>query len=249
MQLKIKIALAPEVSEPSLPPYDLVKIVRFSLFIISIICAIVYFFWSGKTSPEIQPIVHIANEPAATKDKLIPSASAVSDNLATAAVKVNMVSTTQVKPLPSITVVERAKSNTAASEQMDMAASPSQAKVEKVAKKAQTDSAASHVMRALLTSAVVTKEPVDNLTQLVSLSKHRKLYFYTHLVDLKGIAVTHHWYHNDVLVADVTLAIGSDNWRTYSSKSFSAKMTGKWRVELVKKPDIILSSINFDIGH
>lgn len=45
--------------------------------------------------------------------------------------------------------------------------------------------------------------------------------------------VTHKWYYEDSLMAEVQLSVRSAAWRTYSSKNMMPAWTGTWRVIVV----------------
>lgn len=105
------------------------------------------------------------------------------------------------------------------------------------------------VKRAVFTSEVLAREPVDDLGNEVSLSHHEKVYFYTQLIDLNGQKVEHRWYLEQELKAIIRLKVSSDNWRTYSSKTLNASMQGNWRVEVVIAPNTVLEVHNLDVSH
>jgi len=105
------------------------------------------------------------------------------------------------------------------------------------------------VKRAILTTAIVQREPVDDLTDTVSLTQRQRIFYFTHLLASNGQVMQHRWYFKDTLQASVRLKIGSDNWRTYSSKAFTNAMQGSWRVELVDSRNKVLDVHNFDVSH
>ncbi|XOV80177.1 MAG: DUF2914 domain-containing protein [Aestuariibacter sp.] len=94
-------------------------------------------------------------------------------------------------------------------------------------------SALADIARAQLTSAVENKEPVDDLGSLVFGRPNtiEKVLYFTHVTDMAEKTLVHRWILNGNVVAEVELSIGSDNWRTYSSKRIAPGMSGNWRVE------------------
>jgi len=104
------------------------------------------------------------------------------------------------------------------------------------------------VTRAVLTTAVVNKEPVDVLGAEVSqLDINEQLLFFTELNNMKSKKVFHRWFFEGALIAEVELNIFSERYRTYSSKKIMAQQTGNWRVELVNSKENILASKSFHI--
>jgi hypothetical protein len=76
-----------------------------------------------------------------------------------------------------------------------------------------------------------------------------KLYAFTRVIGAEGdTRVYHKWYHEDVLVADVTLTVRSGNWRTWSTKNVQPEWTGDWRLVVVSENGSILETIKFAIN-
>jgi len=85
------------------------------------------------------------------------------------------------------------------------------------------------VARAIFTTAIADREPVDNL-DTVSNSTQR-VYFFSDLRGLAGQIVTHRWEYNDKVMAEVTFKVGDGaRWRVYSSKNLLPEWTGQWSV-------------------
>ena len=104
------------------------------------------------------------------------------------------------------------------------------------------------VTRAVLTTAVVNKEPIDVLGAQVSLfSIDEQLFFFTEINNLKSQTVFHRWFFENTLMAEVELNLFSMRYRTYSLKKIMTKQTGNWRVELVNSKQDILASMTFHI--
>jgi len=85
------------------------------------------------------------------------------------------------------------------------------------------------VARAIFTSAIVDREPSDNL---VTVSNDiTRVFFFSDLRDLAGQIVTHRWEYNGKVMAEVTFKVGNGaRWRVYSSKNLLPEWTGQWTV-------------------
>mgnify|MGYP000719030459 CR=1 FL=1 len=100
------------------------------------------------------------------------------------------------------------------------------------------------VKRAVISSAIENREPVDNLSQIGA--DINKVYFFTEITNKANTMITHRWFLNGRLEAEVVLKIGSDRWRTYSSKNLVPTMhTGDWQVEVVDETNKMIGSATF----
>ena len=59
--------------------------------------------------------------------------------------------------------------------------------------------------------------------------------------------VTHAWYYEGKTMARVDLNIGSENWRTWSYKSFLSEWTGNWEVKVLDAEGMVLGSAGFEV--
>ncbi len=86
----------------------------------------------------------------------------------------------------------------------------------------------------MLTTAVSQREPENVLKDIVASNDFSdKLMFFTEVRNLDGQSISHLWFHQDQLMAEVELAIRANRYRTYSSKNIMPSQTGDWRVEVV----------------
>jgi hypothetical protein len=99
------------------------------------------------------------------------------------------------------------------------------------------------VARAILTSEVVDREPVDDLESLTS--ERTQIYFFTELVGLEGTRVTHRWEYKGESVDEVHLSIGGPRWRIWSSKKLDPTWLGHWAVSLVSEDGEVLATDTF----
>ena len=106
-----------------------------------------------------------------------------------------------------------------------------------------------HVERSQLSSGIEQKEPVDDLGQYVTTQQGtvRKLYFFSHIKDMANREIIHRWLYKGEEKAAIVLNIGSDDWRTYSSKNIPWQWQGEWQVQ-VWHEDLQLISYTFSLN-
>ena len=272
LQLKIKIEMVPElpVSVPHTEvSLDWSKIIKFIFFLVCITLIIIYFLWPSSPSA----LTPAPSLPSPLPQSPLPRSDVLVKADIVSAPVVEKVLT--VAPIMTVSNVEHA---TVPVEQPQLTSTPPvstlgshfpvvQSKIVAVEEFVHDIQAAPNlpiavepikdlpsplnlkVQRAMLTSAIDQREPVNTLGNVVSLEKHRRIYFFTHLVDSNKQQMEHRWFYKNQLQAAVVLKIGSDNWRTYSSKGLTENMLGAWRVELVDQSNTLLNVINFDISH
>jgi len=102
--------------------------------------------------------------------------------------------------------------------------------------------------RALFAQSIVDHEPVDQTVELSNDSG--KIYFFTELRGLNGKSVTHRWEYAGKPHAAVTFNVGSNRWRTWSSKTLRPQWTGVWTVSVVDEDGNILAeeSLNYVVA-
>lgn len=105
-----------------------------------------------------------------------------------------------------------------------------------------------YVARALLTLTIKGREPKDSIDSVTLNNKEvETIYFYLHLINLQGKAITIIWYHNDKQDSKLTMQVHSKNWRTYASKLLNKERLGSWRVELQDESGNILAVKKFTV--
>ena len=88
-----------------------------------------------------------------------------------------------------------------------------------------------YVARAVFTSDIVDREPVD---QIVSLDENAtRVIFFTDLRNLQGRTVTHRWEFEGRIISEVDIEVGGPRWRAYSVKSLNPGEAGKWTVFVI----------------
>jgi hypothetical protein len=101
-----------------------------------------------------------------------------------------------------------------------------------------------YIARAQFTTAVIAREPVDRVESMYPMNDEPSgtLYYFTEVVNMGGETVTHVWEYEGQVIAEVLLEIGSDRWRTWSSKQLLPSMTGFWRVLVIDAQGNLLST-------
>lgn len=85
-----------------------------------------------------------------------------------------------------------------------------------------------YVARAVFTSDVVNREPVD---QLVSVGPDQdSVYFFTDLRNLQGRTVRHRWEFEGQFMGEIEFQVGGPRWRVFSKKTLNPDEIGKWTV-------------------
>ncbi len=87
---------------------------------------------------------------------------------------------------------------------------------------------AAGIERGLFTSAVVDREPVDQLSEIAP--DQNQVTFFTELRDLQGQNITHQWIYDDSVMFEKTFTVGGPRWRVWSSKTIPPEATGTWMV-------------------
>ena len=106
------------------------------------------------------------------------------------------------------------------------------------------DAFALRVVDAVITTAIIEQMPVDSIETYPA--DYGKLFCFTRIVGAeKDLKVTHVWYYQDDELARVELAVGSADWRTYSSKRFLPQWGGQWRVVVLDEEGRELATVPF----
>ncbi|MBU3005006.1 DUF2914 domain-containing protein [Paraglaciecola arctica] len=106
------------------------------------------------------------------------------------------------------------------------------------------------VERSQLTSSIENREPTDDLEGVVQghVDEMKRVYFFTQVSGLANKQIIHRWLYQGEEKAAVVLNIGSDNWRTYSSKRLPRDWQGKWQVQ-VWQGDLMLITHHFEVDY
>jgi len=90
---------------------------------------------------------------------------------------------------------------------------------------------AGEVARAVLTTGVVEREPVNQLDNIPA--DDSRVLFFTDIRDMTDKTVTHLWKHNGEVMAEVKFNVGGPRWRVWSSKNLMPEWSGDWTVSVV----------------
>jgi hypothetical protein len=101
------------------------------------------------------------------------------------------------------------------------------------------------VDRSALTSAIIEREPQDDLRE-VGIDQG-KIFYFTEVHDMPGGTVVHRWEHGGEVVAEVPFEIGGTRWRTYSSKDLMPGWTGAWTVSTLDPAGRVLDTQSFTV--
>lgn len=244
MQLKIKIDLHQEPQAATIAPFDWHKISLFVLLLCGGFVVIGLMLWHAVASPLPE------SPPQQLSSMLVePTALPATEN----SPSVETQQLPQRKSLPSNSTEQVLSQPTPQLTSASVSVNETEATV--APNKLVTDSAEitteqlkvehklnSRVKRAHFASAIINREPEVITSDELSLAQHPKLYLFSQIINSKGKTIRHQWYFNGQLSATVTLAIGSENWRTFSSKKLTLGMLGVWRVDIVDESDNVLSS-------
>lgn len=104
------------------------------------------------------------------------------------------------------------------------------------------------VSRAVLTTQVLEREPVDVLkTDIYRNDFDENLSFFSEIKGMQGQIVRHIWYFEGEVLAEIELAISAPRYRTYSTKNIMPNQLGQWRVEVVTTANELLAHKDFRI--
>ena len=95
------------------------------------------------------------------------------------------------------------------------------------------------ISRAVFATSLNDREPANNLESVIYGEK--VVYFFTEIINANATNVTHLWTYNDIEIARVKLSVGSDNWRTWSSKQIWHLTPGNIKVQVLDADDLILA--------
>ena len=77
----------------------------------------------------------------------------------------------------------------------------------------------------------------------------KKVYCFTHIEGAaQELQISHRWYYQDSLMAEIALPVKSKSWRTWSSKNLVKSWRGNWRVDVVDPDGKVLRSASFTYG-
>ncbi len=103
------------------------------------------------------------------------------------------------------------------------------------------------VADAVITTAVVDREPVDSVDVFFPV-KNGKLYCFTRITGAdEPTSVYHVWFLDRKLMSRVELPVNSPDWRTWSVNTFMSDWSGEWRVEIQDVDGNMLHKVGFQL--
>lgn len=101
-----------------------------------------------------------------------------------------------------------------------------------------------NVARAIFTSQIIDREPVDDLASIPN--AQQQVYFFSELRHLEGQIVTHRWEYQGQVMAEVKFKVGGPRWRVYSSKNLLPEWVGQWTVLVLDESGLPLKASIFE---
>ncbi len=95
------------------------------------------------------------------------------------------------------------------------------------------------IERAVFCTSLNDREPANELESVHYGEKN--VYFFTKILNANATVVTHLWTYNDIEIARVQLNVGSDQWRTWSSKQIWHLTPGELKVQVLDADNLILA--------
>ncbi len=87
---------------------------------------------------------------------------------------------------------------------------------------------APNVARAIFTTEIVEREPIDQILMLSN--KTLDVFFFTDLRHFEGRTVIHKWVYNDKVESVIRFKVKGPRWRVFSRKALKPEQLGKWSV-------------------
>jgi len=105
------------------------------------------------------------------------------------------------------------------------------------------------VKRFILARSIIDREPIGSIDSITTDTKGvATIYAFSEVINMSNRTLYYHWVNNEKQVAKVSVGIGTDSWRSYSSKYINKKMKGSWLVELRTEDGQKLASAKFFAG-
>lgn len=140
----------------------------------------------------------------------------------------------------ALPVAAAAQSQTPDSKESASAADTTTSKTEQAPAKESpsTSEASAHVVRAVFATDVAEREPVDELDSIPA--DLDRLYFFTEIVDMEGEMITHQWWVDGEMAAEVPIEINGPRWRVHSTKTLPKGASSAWTVRVLDDTGAVL---------
>ncbi len=104
------------------------------------------------------------------------------------------------------------------------------------------------LVKAQLTSNIYQRSPIDNIDKISLAGKpSRPIFLFLHFNKFKDKKIFVNWYYHDKRAARVTLPVGNNDWRTYSSKILNQNRLGSWHVMVKNQSGKPLAQFKFSV--
>ena len=101
-----------------------------------------------------------------------------------------------------------------------------------------------YVARAVFTTGIVKREPVDDITTLTTDANH--VYYFADVRNMAGQTVIQRWEYRGHIVSQVSFPVGGARWRVYSLKTLKPSQTGEWEASVLTRAGVTLAVNTFD---
>ncbi|MEE9339841.1 MAG: DUF2914 domain-containing protein [Methylococcaceae bacterium] len=105
------------------------------------------------------------------------------------------------------------------------------------------------ISRALLTNALIDREPVDNIISFVKVSRQKdtKINYFTEIMNMNGKVLYHQWLWEGQMEFNKKINIKGSRWRVSTKKFIPFSKPGTWLAKLVNEEGNILNEIKFEV--
>ncbi|MFQ5638585.1 MAG: DUF2914 domain-containing protein [bacterium] len=102
---------------------------------------------------------------------------------------------------------------------------------------------ADSVARAMFTTKVTEREPVDSIDTLYT--DVNKIFYFSDIRDMTGKTVRHRWIYDGRTLFEKSFDVKGPRWRVSSSKRLMPEWTGEWKVYITDSTGSILREDSF----
>jgi len=103
--------------------------------------------------------------------------------------------------------------------------------------------ATGNIARAMFTTAIENREPVDRV--LILENNISDIYFFSDLRHFQGKTLKHRWEYEGRVVNEKTFEVKGPRWRVYSVHKIDRNMLGRWTVVMTDDKDCPLKAVIF----
>lgn len=238
--------------------WDIKRILIVATLLILLIGSIIYFFTSespGESETEKMPAKNLPTQ--AIKKQITADKSKAEDTIKTAQSE-QSVNRSTIKP-PTDLYVDNNLANQSIKDNENKASDINKKPSDKnnnqellannMVSEESTVIKDNRIVRALITSGLINKEPVDIIGPILTVNKKEAtaVYYFTEIINMKGEALYHHWLWNDQVKFKRKINILGNRWRAATSKLIIYSQVGIWKVRLVSAEDEVLNEIQFEV--